>query len=168
MQFLLYSLSSLIIGSPRRPSRRLFAASADIALRVAYDALAICGRITVEVNVKKQFKLIVNCQVQCSITDWEYSPQFLRVKSGWSNGSGSGTVTSRPAPAICPVDRASYRSSWLTTPPLKQHAHRLHHRQEKAAAIHSLHKPLVSVVWCKTIFFFFFNCQIVKFTPCIF
>lgn len=56
LQFLLYSLSSLIIGSPRRPSRRLFAASADIALRVAYDALAICGRITVEVNVKKETK----------------------------------------------------------------------------------------------------------------
>lgn len=35
-----------------------------------------------------------------------------------------------------------------------KHAHRLHHRQEKAAAIHSPHKPLVSVVWCKTIFFF--------------
>lgn len=56
LQFLLYSLSSLIIGSPRRPSRRLFAASADIALRVAYEALAICGRITVEVNVKKEIK----------------------------------------------------------------------------------------------------------------
>lgn len=52
LQFLFYSLSSLIIGSPRRPSRRLFAASADIAFRVAYEALAICGRITGGVNVK--------------------------------------------------------------------------------------------------------------------
>lgn len=52
-----------------------------------------------------------------SLTD---SPQFLRVKSGWLVGRGSGTVTSNPAPAICPVDRASYRSSWFTTPPLTQ------------------------------------------------
>lgn len=42
-----YSLSSLIIGSPRRPRSRLFAARADMALRVEYEALAICGRITV-------------------------------------------------------------------------------------------------------------------------
>lgn len=48
----------------------------------------------------------------------ECSPQFLSVNSGWLVGSGSGTVTSNPAPAICPVDRASYRSSWFTTPPL--------------------------------------------------
>ena len=43
------------------------------------------------------------------------SPQFLRVKRGWVMGRGSGTVTSKPAPAICPVDSASYRSSWFTT-----------------------------------------------------
>ncbi len=48
------------------------------------------------------------------------SPQFFRVKSGWFVGRGSGTVTSNPAAAICPVDRASYRSSWFTTPPLTQ------------------------------------------------
>lgn len=125
-----HSLSSLIISSPCRPRSRLLAASADMASRVVQEALAICGRITVErgnqierkyavrishsdgeKNKKGQLKNIY------SLTD---SPQFLRVKSGWLVGRGSGTVTSNPAPAICPVDRAWYRSSWFTTPPLTQ------------------------------------------------
>lgn len=46
------------------------------------------------------------------------SPQFLSVKRGWFVGRGSGTVTSKPAAAIWPVAKASYRSSWFTTPPL--------------------------------------------------
>lgn len=46
------------------------------------------------------------------------TPQFLSVKRGWFVGRGSGTVTSKPAAAIWPVDRALYRSSWFTTPPL--------------------------------------------------
>lgn len=47
-----------------------------------------------------------------------FLPQFLRVSKGWSVGNGSGVVTSRPAAAILPLDRASYRSSWFTTVPL--------------------------------------------------
>lgn len=44
--------------------------------------------------------------------------QFLSLSRGWSVGSGSGVVTSRPAAAIWPPTNASYRSSWFTTAPL--------------------------------------------------
>lgn len=54
-----------------------------------------------------------------------YSPQFLSVRRGWFVGSGSGVVTSSPAAAICPLDKASYRSSWFTTAPLKPIIHHI-------------------------------------------
>lgn len=47
-------------------------------------------------------------------------PQFLSLSRGWSVGSGSGVVTSRPAAAIWPPTNASYRSSWFTTAPLEK------------------------------------------------
>lgn len=42
----------------------------------------------------------------------------LSCHKGWSSGSGSGWVTSRPAPNICPSCRAMTRSSVLITSPL--------------------------------------------------
>ena len=39
------------------------------------------------------------------------------VSSGSSFGSGSGSVTSRPAPAISPASSASRSATWSTTPP---------------------------------------------------
>lgn len=53
------------------------------------------------------------------VADPVYPPQFLSVRRGWFVGSGSGVVTSSPAAAICPLVKASYRSSWFTTAPLK-------------------------------------------------
>lgn len=41
-----YSLSSLGIGSPRRPASRLLAANKDMVFRVPYVALPMWGRIT--------------------------------------------------------------------------------------------------------------------------
>lgn len=62
-------------------------------------------------------------------------------------GSGSGTVTSNPAPAICPVDRASYRSSWFTTPPL------IRQKQSSRANVKSVFSPFHnrSVDTCLTV-----------------
>lgn len=54
-----------------------------------------------------------------------YTPQFLSVRRGWLVGSGSGVVTSSPAAAICPLVKASYRSSWFTTAPLKPTIHQI-------------------------------------------
>lgn len=81
-------------------------------------------------------------------------------------GRGSGTVTSRPAAAIWPVDRASYRSSWFTTPPLtnggtvgtfdtRQHLPRVHglilvpaRVDENGCAFHFREELLVADLLC--------------------
>lgn len=46
------------MGSPRRPRRRLLAARTDMALRVVKEALAMCGRIT----VGREFKKEIGCE----------------------------------------------------------------------------------------------------------
>jgi len=60
-----------------------------------------------------------------SISHLVYLPQFFNVRRGWFVGSGSGVVTSSPAAAICPLFKASYRSSWFTTVPLKPIIHHI-------------------------------------------
>lgn len=80
----------------------------------------MCGNTTSrdergkKIKVGKEAKM-TPLDVVCSV----YSPQFFSVRRGWFVGSGSGVVTSSPAAAICPLLKASYRSSWFTTAPLK-------------------------------------------------
>ena len=48
---------------------------------------------------------------------WGVSSTWSHDLSGWPGGSGSGSVTSRAAPRICFVLRASSRALWSSTAP---------------------------------------------------